>query len=94
MRTNCAFTLKDWLNMPLEQLGKLPKMVMKHHDFLTDNHGPAAANGAMRTLRAIYNHAAKSESGPSSGQPDARCRLEPDAASKYRNGPKRFEWLV
>lgn len=34
---------------------------MKHHDFLTDNHGPAAANGAMRTLRAIYNHAAKSD---------------------------------
>lgn len=34
-------------------------MVATRHDDLTATHGPFAANGCMRTLRAIYNHAWK-----------------------------------
>ncbi len=49
----------DWLDLPLETLASSPKMVADRHDAITEEHGPAIANGAMRTLRAVYNHAAK-----------------------------------
>ncbi len=51
--------LSDWMDEPLETLGKNPKLMMERHDHLTEQHGPAAANGAMRTMRAIYNHATR-----------------------------------
>jgi len=52
--------LADWLDLPLRVLGENPVMVAERHDKLTEVSGPSAANGAMRTLRAIYNHARKS----------------------------------
>lgn len=52
--------LADWLDVPLQTLGETPSMVAERHDRLTRENGPSAANGAMRTLRAIYNHARKS----------------------------------
>lgn len=52
--------LKDWLDVPLMTLGDNPRMVSDRHDQLTKDCGPYAANGCMRTLRAIYNHARRS----------------------------------
>jgi hypothetical protein len=52
--------LADWLDKPLRELGEDPSQVATRHDLLTTNNGPSAANGTMRTLRAIYNHARKS----------------------------------
>ena len=49
----------DWLNRPIRELGEDPALVVKRHDQITLNNGPYRANGAMRTLRAIYRHARK-----------------------------------
>ncbi|WP_442580323.1 integrase arm-type DNA-binding domain-containing protein [Mesorhizobium sp. ASY16-5R] len=50
---------KDWLDIPLKQLGDDPSQVAAKHDEISEKHGPYIANGSMRTLRAIYNHARK-----------------------------------
>lgn len=50
---------KDWLDDPLARLGEKPLLVVDRHDLITKDNGPYIANGAMRSLRAIYNHAAK-----------------------------------
>jgi integrase len=44
---------------PLCELGEDPARVAKRHDDVPKENGPYIANGAMRTLRAIYNHARK-----------------------------------
>ncbi|MBR0706298.1 MULTISPECIES: tyrosine-type recombinase/integrase [Bradyrhizobium] len=49
----------DWLDAPLRELGMDPARVAKKHDETTKKNGPYMANGSMRTLRAIYNHARK-----------------------------------
>jgi site-specific recombinase XerD len=49
----------EWLETPLCDLGEDPARVAKKHDDVTKENGPYIANGAMRTLRAIYNHARK-----------------------------------
>jgi integrase len=51
--------LTDWLDRPLSELGEKPELVADRHDKLTRDNGPSAGNGAMRTLRAVYNHARK-----------------------------------
>ena len=51
---------KDWLDNPLARLGRQPHLVVERHDKITKESGPYIANGAMRSLRAIYNHARKS----------------------------------
>ncbi|MFG1230269.1 tyrosine-type recombinase/integrase [Xanthobacter wiegelii] len=51
--------LEDWLNTPLQDLADDPGKVILRHDEITKERGPYIANGAMRTLRAIYNHARK-----------------------------------
>lgn len=51
--------LRDWLDYPLMTLGENPRMVADRHDKMSQDHGPYGANGAMRTLRAVYNHARK-----------------------------------
>lgn len=48
-----------WLDVPLEELGRHPAMVVERHDEITRGNGPYIANGSMRTLRAIYSHARK-----------------------------------
>jgi len=52
--------LADWKDIELKALGEEPGLVAAKHDGLTKSNGPYIANGAMRTLRAIYNHARKS----------------------------------
>lgn len=51
--------LKGWLDEPLSALGAEPGLVKARHDAMTIENGPYIANGAMRSLRAIYNHARK-----------------------------------
>jgi hypothetical protein len=49
----------DWRHKSLEELAANPAAVAFMHDTITLEHGPYIANGSMRTLRAIYNHAKK-----------------------------------
>jgi len=49
----------DWLDQPLSVLGNDPSMVAQRHEKITAENGPYIANGCMRSLRAIYNHARK-----------------------------------
>lgn len=51
--------MADWLDRPLSTLGNKPGLMTERHEKLTDSNGPYIANGCMRTLRAIYNHARK-----------------------------------
>lgn len=51
---------EDWLDRPLGRLGRHPELVVERHDKITKENGPYIANGAMRSLRAVYNHARKS----------------------------------
>jgi integrase len=51
--------LADWLDLPLSALAEEPRLVADRHDAITRENGPAIANAAMRSLRAIYNHARK-----------------------------------
>jgi integrase len=51
---------KDWLDKPLARLGRQPILVVERHDQITKENGPYIANGSMRSLRALYNHARKS----------------------------------
>jgi len=50
---------RDWCERPLRELADDPALIAKKHDELTAENGPYIANGGMRTLRAIYNHARK-----------------------------------
>ena len=62
----------EWLDTPLRELGADPARVAKKHDDVTKENGPYIANGAMRTLRAIYNHARKTNKKlPSDNPADA-----------------------
>jgi site-specific recombinase XerD len=49
----------EWLDSPLRELGLDPAKVVTKHDDVTKENGPYIANGSMRTLRAVYNHARK-----------------------------------
>lgn len=51
--------LKPWHDASLKLLGEDPSLVATRHDEVSKKNGPYIANGAMRTLRAIYNHARK-----------------------------------
>jgi integrase len=49
----------EWLDTPLRELGADPARIARRHDDISNENGSYIANGAMRTLRAIYNHARK-----------------------------------
>ncbi|MER9102584.1 integrase family protein [Mesorhizobium sp. M0848] len=51
--------LVAWLDEPLSKLGDDPSLVTVRHEKLTKENGAYIANGCMRTLRAVYNHARK-----------------------------------
>lgn len=51
--------MKDWLETPLATLADDPATVADMHNRISKENGPVVANQAMRTLRAIYNHARK-----------------------------------
>ena len=52
-----------WLDVPLSKLGLQPELVRARHERLSEENGTYIANGCMRTLRAIYNHARKAARG-------------------------------
>jgi Arm DNA-binding domain len=49
----------EWLDTSLHELAMDPARVARKHDDVTKGNGPYMANGSMRTLRAVYNHARK-----------------------------------
>ena len=51
--------MEDWLDTPLSELGENPGLVAAKHETISRENGPAIANGAMRSVRAVYNHARK-----------------------------------
>lgn len=51
--------LAAWLDEPLDKFGDEPALLAARHDEMTRDNGPAIANGAMRSFRAVYNHARK-----------------------------------
>ncbi len=51
--------LADWLDEPLSKLAYDPAVVTTRHEKLTEENGAYIANGCMRRLRAVYNHARK-----------------------------------
>lgn len=62
----------EWLDAPLQELATDPARVAKKHDDVTKENGPYIANGSMRTLRAIYKHARKTNKKlPSDNPADA-----------------------
>ena len=92
--------LADWLDTPLKVLGDNPRMVAERHDRITVASGPYAANGAMRTLRAIYNHARRlardlPADNPTSGV-DWNIQRRRDTAMGIEDLPRWFReagWL-
>ncbi|WEX08651.1 integrase arm-type DNA-binding domain-containing protein [Chelativorans sp. AA-79] len=62
-RDHVERVFKDWLDKPLVELADDPAQVATKHDEITKESGPYIANGSMRTLRAIYNHARKTNRG-------------------------------
>lgn len=48
-----------WLDEPLDKFGDDPGLLAARHDEITNANGPTMANAAMRSFRAIYNHARK-----------------------------------
>jgi integrase len=87
--------LKDWLDLPLAELGRKPRLVADRHDELTKRNGPYAANGAMRSLRAIYNHARKTERQLPADNPtygvDWNREMRRDTAMGAKDLPRWFE---
>jgi site-specific recombinase XerD len=59
----------EWLDIPLRELATDPARVARKHDDVTRENGPYMANGSMRTLRAIYNHARKTNRSLSPDNP-------------------------
>jgi integrase len=51
--------MSDWLDEPLSRFGEDPSLVVARHEKITKDNGSYIANGCMRTLRAVYNHARK-----------------------------------
>lgn len=60
---------EDWLDTPLHELGDDPARVATKHDEITEAHGAYIANASMRTLRAIYRHARRTNRALPGGNP-------------------------
>lgn len=50
---------EDWLDKPFARLGRQSNLVADRHNRISRENGRYIANGAMRSLRAVYNHARK-----------------------------------
>ena len=79
--------LKDWLDEPLSKFGNNPGLLKQRHDQMTIDNGPYIANGAMRSFRAIYNHAAKQL-----GDCPRRTRCSPWTGT--RSGDATLVWAL
>ncbi|MFL5117040.1 MAG: integrase arm-type DNA-binding domain-containing protein, partial [Microvirga sp.] len=56
-RDNVERVLKEWIDIPLVEVGGDRTRVAELHRRLTKERGPYAANRAIRVFRAVYNHA-------------------------------------
>ena len=87
-----------WHDTPLSDLGAEPRLVADCHAAITKNNGPAIANGAMRSLRAIYNHARKTCRKLPDENPifavDWNPEVRRDTAMGVRDLPGWFEQLA
>ncbi len=68
-------------------------MVTKHDDITKEN-GPYIANGSMRTLRAIYNHARKANRSLPADNPVNAIDWNGGEASRHGDGDQRPEGMV
>ena len=84
----------EWLDSPLQELGLDPAKVVTKHDDITKENGPYIANGSMRTLRAIYNYARKSNKSLPADNPVSAIDWNVGAASRHRDGDQRSERMV
>jgi integrase len=85
---------KDWLDKPLARLGRQPSLLVERHDEITMGNGPYIANGAMRSLRAVYNHARKCNTDLPPVNPVAAIDWNKEHRRKTGMGPNDISgWL-
>ena len=88
----------DWLDRPLSEFGDEPRLLADRHDLISANNGPAIANGAMRSFRAVYNHARKTCRALPPENPSAAVDWNPeqrkDTAMGVTDLPGWFEQLA
>src|ERR1700746_2560353 len=85
---------KDWLDNPLARLGRQPNLVVERHDKITKENGPYIANGAMRSLRAVYNHARKSNTDLPAANPVSAIDWNKEHRRNTGMGPNDISgWL-
>ena len=70
--------MADWLELPLSKFADDPGLVAARHQNLTEENGSYIANGCMRTLRAIYNHARKTARSLPADNPVAAVDWNPE----------------
>ena len=80
----------DWKKLPLRKLANDPDMVARRHDELSTTRGRYAANGGMRTLRAIYNHARKKDRSLPAGNPVDAVDWHREVRRNTGMGPKHL----
>ncbi|WP_341990554.1 integrase arm-type DNA-binding domain-containing protein [Azorhizobium sp. AG788] len=89
---------KDWLDLPLQILAEDPGKVIARHDQITTEHGPYIANGSMRTLRAVYNHARKAHRHLPTDNPasavDWNCEQRRSTAMGLNDLPHWFQQVA
>lgn len=84
----------DWLDKPLARLGRQPRLVAERHDKITKENGAYIANGAMRSLRAVYNHARKTNRDLPSENPTLAVDWNQEARRDTGLGPSDLPtWL-
>lgn len=85
---------KDWFDKPLARLGRQPTLVVVRHDEITKKNGSYIANGSMRSLRAVYNHARKSNTDLPPVNPVSAIDWNKEHRRKTGMGPNDISaWL-
>jgi site-specific recombinase XerD len=85
----------DWLDRPLSRLGRQPSLVVDLHDKITTENGPYIANGSMRSLRAVYNHARKSNTDLPAANPVSAIDWNKEHRRNTGMGPNDISsWLM
>jgi integrase len=85
---------EDWLDKPLARLGRQPTLVVERHDKITNENGPYIANGSMRSLRAVYNHARRSNTDLPPINPVSAIDWNKEHRRKTGMGPNDiWDWL-
>ena len=84
----------DWLDKPLARLGRQPELVAERHDKITEEKGAYIANGAMRSLRAVYNRARKTHRDLPAENPTLAVDWNQEARRDTGMGPNDLPaWL-